>query len=408
MLFRSPNCRPVTFDTNFTRMAAYLNARGTICGTDAQCTDGLEVNSSLACWTDNYATDETGTVLNPVSFSSPLVDLAPWYDPAFPESAGFFGFYLQDVTGFDSVLGRDVKPRTVGQGGGSFGPLRPKARSMNFRLLAFGCDDTSLDYAMRWLIDVLAAQCDPCGGCRAWVRFSCPDSTTKTPLGVTETLLSRWKQNRWQMKQVALTDGPRWGAAPVQDNTCRVRSVEFTLTAADPYLYKDESGSTIPQTWAVAGGSCVPLCDWVDNIYGRSYQVCQAVDSTANLGETVANVTIFTGSSGLAQLDITGRTPNLNGTCPAPTASNPTIFTLKLAGLPANSTVVVNTADRKITVRGLDGIVRDAFYLINLNAEQTFGFPVVSRGRICFCAIVSACSVSSNATVAITTQYRLL
>lgn len=166
---------------------------------------------------------------------SPTADPAPWYDPSEPGSATFLGFVLLDLDGYDSTLTRQVSSRIQGLGGGSFSRQQRQPRVWKFRGALVSADDAGAEFGLRWLTALLeASNCDDCSTTDLAVRLVCPPDN-----GSNDTL------GKWTSYDVALTDGPhevdKYAPRVETDILAGCRdlvTVEFTMTAGNPFLYK--------------------------------------------------------------------------------------------------------------------------------------------------------------------------
>lgn len=175
---------------------------------------------------------------SPISthFISPAADPAPWYDLVEPGASKFLGLFLLALTGYDSTQLRVVTPRTHGLGGGHFSDKRRNPRVWKFRGAMISADDSGAEYGLRWLTGILqSSACDTCSTCDLTVRLVCPPND-----GSNDSL------GRWTSYEVALTDGPHevtqfapGSPADVLAGCRDVVIVEFTLTAGNPFLYRD-------------------------------------------------------------------------------------------------------------------------------------------------------------------------
>lgn len=85
-------------------------------------------------------------------FVDPASDGAPWYDTAYPESADFYGLWVTEVTGFDTLGSRDVTSTPFGSTVGRR-RLDPKTITVTGWLVGKNCCATQ--YGYRWLSNQL-------------------------------------------------------------------------------------------------------------------------------------------------------------------------------------------------------------------------------------------------------------
>jgi hypothetical protein len=163
-------------------------------------------------------------------YSNPVDDLAPWYNPTFPESAQALGFWVTEWTGLDSGhIGREITPVGAYRGGGVLGAMGATAREMGFEVILIGESERALDYLYRWLDATLSSVCATCATDTILIRRYCadvdPDDFETASDGVVE------------LRGVGLIAGLQWGAPPVERAGCFMRRVNFTMAATDPCMY---------------------------------------------------------------------------------------------------------------------------------------------------------------------------
>jgi hypothetical protein len=125
------------------------------------------------------------------AYLSPRLDDAPWFDPDAPDSEEFAGFFIEEITGFDSTVRRDFTDGAIS--GGSLGPLRLAGRCMTVTgwLLARTC--CGAEYGLRWLQEALMGNnfCEDCAYGDLYMLKCCPpgeDSCYTSEVGVTDTI----------------------------------------------------------------------------------------------------------------------------------------------------------------------------------------------------------------------------
>jgi hypothetical protein len=138
----------------------------------------------------NLLTDEDGNILIGVdnqsvsgwyeqTYTNPIDDLAPWYNPAFPESGEALGFWVTEWTGLDSGhIQRELTQVGNYGGGGVFGAMGNNAREMGFEVILIGESERALDYLYRWLDATLASVCATCATSAIYLRRYCTDTST--------------------------------------------------------------------------------------------------------------------------------------------------------------------------------------------------------------------------------------
>lgn len=113
-------------------------------------------------------------------YTSPAEDMAPWYDPDEPESAGFGGVWIEDIEGLsNSPYQRRVTQRlgdgaVVSQG-------RRASKTLTVTAWLFAVDCCSADYGLRWLTAALYSSCTTCSGNDLCFLSCCPKPTVEGP-----------------------------------------------------------------------------------------------------------------------------------------------------------------------------------------------------------------------------------
>lgn len=82
-------------------------------------------------------------------YTTPAEDVAPWYDPAIPESAEFAGFLSTEFEGLNSTYARSVT-ESIGDGA-TLGRSRFGSRTMTWKGFLFGSSCCGVAYGLRWL-----------------------------------------------------------------------------------------------------------------------------------------------------------------------------------------------------------------------------------------------------------------
>lgn len=395
---------------------------------------------------------------------SPTADPAPWYDPSEPGSATFLGFVLLDLDGYDSTLTRSVSAKIQGLGGGSFGRQQRQPRVWKFRGALVSADDAGAEYGLRWLTALLeASNCDGCSTTDLSVRIVCPPAD-----GSNDDL------GKWTSYDVALTDGPhevdKYAPRLETDVLAGCRDlvlVEFTMTAGNPMLYKPP---VLRQSFTLAlnptctsdiceflfgqpGDShCIPVTPpsrgvlgavytlhSVDGFAGglrfEAYRTCpstnvqQRPDRTPKIARTLGRLgrrqrsrfatvvgvtTLF--PQGAFQTHQRARQHPLSTRLSAPAVVSPPedhVLALEILGVPAQSTVTIDSARHTITVTTLDPVtqqpvVEDASYLLQL--EEGKGIQWIEVRDCddihCLCVRASAPCSSGVVDIAVQTQAR--
>lgn len=213
---------------NSARLRAYLQSIGSplssgpeVCACDALTADILDP--------DGVPYTTPGDPDNP----------AEWYDPDVPESAEFLGLLLLEIEGVDDYpVQRSVTNSVVG--GGSLGPARVLPRQMVFRALLLGATCCGVNYGLTFLKQALqGCTGSQCGGDCVTLLDCCPSEG--------DTRDEFLAKHRRTFRRVALTDGPRvtgrdgTGSCGGSCAGSDILTVEWTLTAATPFAYTDET-----------------------------------------------------------------------------------------------------------------------------------------------------------------------
>lgn len=162
-----------------------------------------------------YAADQGVAALGDIT-------LAPWYSEGVEASAEFAGFLPLDVTGLSdsSYAGAVVEYVTAG---GNTGRGRNTTAPFVANVVLVASSPRGAEYGLRWLKTTLR-QGAGCGGVEM-AYYSSP-----------RDLLSFVRR-----REVALTRGVNVTAS--RDRGCEsLRTVTFTLTAGDPFVYEDFGG----------------------------------------------------------------------------------------------------------------------------------------------------------------------
>lgn len=168
---------------------------------------------------------------------------APWYDPDVPASARFLGYVIEDLTGLDGTVKRELTPKLTGYGGGTFGPYQVGPRQLQVTVLLFACDEEAMAYGFRYLKDALGYwACSNCEVCTATVATACQSLSTFNSLGLyqpptpTDVL-----KERWDLYNVSLLEGPVLTDDPMPRVGCNLRRARFVLGAENPWLHSCET-----------------------------------------------------------------------------------------------------------------------------------------------------------------------
>jgi hypothetical protein len=393
-------------EMNPARVKAYIDNQCDVCtGTSRQNMPQLSVDCSILGFTSEPDEDEV-MVYTPSVWDTPATDPAPWYDSEVPESARFFGFYAESMTGLDSTVSRTVTTRVSAFGGGVMGPLRAAERRMEFTVLLFGCDDNALDYGFRFLANQLGQQgCTTCETCDAEVRTSC------VPIAGEEPTDAEWNTGLWQLRGVGLVEGPLWEDPPVKNLSHYVRRARFTLASEYPWLYKCQTMCTEAEVPEPPTTDVCEICEF----FGGVSTICCPMVEPLNIGETVPIISIYSGAEGLSDVTIT-ITPDVHGYLvggvAAPTGWVPpdTCSEIIIPFIPPSSTFVLDGTTETLSVKLPSGQVADGTPYIEPEPGTSISFPSVSCGRYAICVNIGGggCGVSGDEHVTIETVHREL
>lgn len=335
---------------------------------------------------------------SPHAFVSPQADPAPWYDAAEPGSRTFLGFHLLDVKGYDSTIERGISQRVNALGGGVFGGQTRTPRTWKFRAAMISADDAGAEYGLRWLTQALqASECDSCSTCELTVRLACPpENCSNDQLG------------EWISYDAALVDGPhevdsRGPGVPaeMQDALGGCREfvlVEWTMVAANPFLYKRPQ--TVSYYTLTQATACVDICSF---LFGANAPQCFSV-SPPERG-VLGTIVTLTSDDGFGSVLLQGYSTCGSSLAPV---GEPDVQ-IQLSGVPAASTVVVDSAQHKIIVATINpdtgGVdVGDGTNLVQLATNKAIEWLEVRNCDDISCFCVSAATPCEPGTVEVTVQ----
>lgn len=196
------------------------------------------------------------------AYVDPATDGAPWYLPAHPDTAKFYGFYPTLMEGLDDST-RTVEVTQVTYDGAVHSRSRHESGEVRVKGLMIAQDQDGLTAGMAWLRDVLDNA--PCGqGTRcvsrtAEVLTNCPGAATEAEA---LTLLGKYRRTLFEIE---ILDAPRVTKV-FAPSTGAMVEVEFVLSIGVPGLFREippiatTSGLT-PQTAAEV------YCDVVNDPY---------------------------------------------------------------------------------------------------------------------------------------------
>lgn len=172
-----------------------------------------------------------------VEWTDPVTDLAPWYDPAYPDSADFLGAIILKQTGARAST-HSRETADAFDEGTVLGPPRKRGRAIVLDLLILGTSCPGVDYGMEWLRrlfeDGICAcsstdPCEPCSGKQFTLRVFCGDADE------CDAGLRTWDST-----------GAVDGITPVEDDSlkdqcCVAQRVTVTIQTESPYSFSCEA-----------------------------------------------------------------------------------------------------------------------------------------------------------------------
>ncbi len=324
-----------------------------------------------------------------LTFSTPALDNAPWYNPAYPESAQALGFWVTEWTGLDSGhVTRGSTPVGSYRGGSVLGPASNSGRTMGFEVLLLAESEAAMEYLFRWLDSTITSVCSGCASDTILIRRYCPDVAVDPDNTVMQGVA--------ELHGVGLLSGSVYGEPPVERAGCHIRQVNFTLEAQDPCMYSPCTEETVDQV--MAWNDCF---DPPANLgYGRAEcrPSCSEMDSGCR---TVYNYTIDTVGASAPRVLLEAPAPALisggtvSGSIPIrirtyanPLGLNasqicgaPLLAELYVASLPPYTAMMYDMAGRSVKVRGAgeSGWV-NGFAYVEPNAVGVPRFPSLGCG----------------------------
>lgn len=332
-------------------------------------------------------------------FTNPGDDNAPWVDPAQPASYGYLGMILTDVEEFDSSETRSLDAAASGRGG-ILGPQQMAPKHLTFKgwIIAQGCD--SMEYARRWLADVLAGEF--CPGCDALELDILPLCGAPNANG-----LRRIYDTGLESFVLDTSDDL---------SCCYVTPVTFTMAVADPFLY------TLPET-VIASQALAPLATDTPAIPFESWlfaspsPICIPL-ADEGLGTDAAIVTLDGGNTGISGGLVyrsQGHYPQASmfpGECVYPAdgtpqwdiAQCPFVFDISIG---PDETFTVDSSRRRVTWQLSDGTVLNGSPKLALAPGQTIQWLDTCDGEDAeVCVRASAnCTCDTSAAVTVATQH---
>lgn len=341
------------------RMASFLCLGGT------EITDMARILSYGAC--EFFDASCPCPALDSEIYIDPITDPAPWYDPAYPESADFLGLLTQSVT-LSAPGGRSVSP-TYAEG--SFvGGQRLPGRVVEVVGWLVARTQEAMWWGERWLTEALLNRCQTCVSDTLEVLPFCRES---------DDPLYDYDQDFRTLVNVGLVDGPRF--VEVSDTPAYfVNTAQFQLVSSLPWLY-------LPKVNCITDE---PISD-----SGPDPANCSATTPEWMEGTFVIEVTAATA---VTDLVITGKV-SLDGDCPVTGVADDVMpcFTYTIPEMAPDDRLLI------------DGMSRHAYYfdasnkfatplLPHLEFTGPFGFPDINPCTT-VCVTLEVGSGDATATV---------
>lgn len=364
-----------------------------------------------------------GAYLDDPEYTTPAADDAPWYDATGdPDTKNFAGILVTNIVGLDTSSMTRTVTDNAGDGA-SVGRTRRRPRTIVVTAWLYGVSCCGTAAGLRWLSRALAEPECPdgivaeCNGADLCYLDCCPtedvDAESSPFIGVGRTL-----------HQVTCTDGPqvlaKFGRSCGACGCHQRIQVEFTLTAADPYAYRDPSNLITGLAFGETGGDCVtwsvdlddcPDCDPPSNPYHdpalvihrpprppvivpvlggcaplSSEQECIAISSALIplWAQAVPTLTIHAGADDVRNLLIGFAAVDEDDEC---TGESGCAFEDRFAVqlIPAGGTLVIDGARRTVRLTTAGGVTRDADSLVAGLDSQAFNWPLLCCGSYCMC-----------------------
>lgn len=198
-----------------------------------------EITSIMQCSCDiRVPYDDSWTGLSSEVGDDPyIMTNAPWYNPAFPQSAEFAGVWVLEVSGFDAVpVQRDIGDAICS--GGVAAPARDGARTVTFSALIVACTNAGAEYGKDWLTCVLRGA-NVRGGVDLEFYKAHPEDTSATAASLRRALYG-----------TVLTVSPsvtenmgRANGAPHRQAS--IYRVEWEMVCTNPYMYGSSTATAV-------------------------------------------------------------------------------------------------------------------------------------------------------------------
>lgn len=188
-----------------------------------------------------YSGDGVGFALSQ-TYSDPVTDLAPWYDPDVPVSADFWGFCPVDITGLadGSSTISTVESTTHG---GIPGLVRLATKEVNVNGFLAGASEAAVEYGLIWLRRILlAGLCSPLDA-RKQALGTDLTYFGYTPMASADALIEEVSAQQSldatqrTYRNASVSNSPNVMAERSLACGDFLAQVQFTLRVGDPYVY---------------------------------------------------------------------------------------------------------------------------------------------------------------------------
>lgn len=345
-----------------------------------------------------------GTLTNPDdSYLDPATDFAPWYQPARPASADFFGFYPLDVQGMDNSTHETWATELVGNGG-FVPPGRHRSREIRVVTVAIAASQEGMEEGLAWLRAALdsTTSCNDgsveCAGQQMRFFTYCPGDEDISKVA------GRARDAARLMYRVEALEGPI--VTPQRSATAVMARVEFTLVAGVPwwFTYAQEverlTGNTSKQVDHVAYppdlDTFSSLID--DPLYGtisrpprpplvipeainppaRWYRYTSSLtpEHTQRWGRGMVRLRVLSGSSERRMLRVR-MYPNLRGEAPDNVDGRDWEGEFLISWMPANSELILDSAleTARLGLLSEAGTSTPAGHLVHGSDGRPFQWP---------------------------------
>lgn len=278
------------------------------------------------------------------TFSDPMSDEAPWYNPMVPASAEFLGINPISIDVL-TVLQRKVVTRA--RGGGVVGPLTPQPRVLQFQGHMFASTERGMAYGDRWVNEVLANEnCNYTPFNEVLLAPACPE---------TEDDLRR-------IFDAGVTDGPIM--TPSDLPHCKMSVLNFQLTAGVPHLFSPD----------------ISITEESASSYFAE-ELCYYITTIDSPGDAVVNITL-TATTDLGYIHMWGK-PTFDMDCPHPDGMPS--WEITLDSLEKNAVLTIDSARQQIRFRD-PSLKQDRSGVGMVNFKGPLNFPeIYPCSEYCLC-----------------------